>query len=59
MAFFEELRPALTGLFATCLVVSAADALFDDRADGLRLVCGLAVAVCVARIAAELLGELR
>ena len=49
--------PALTGLFSACLISAAADALFDGSADGLRLACGMSVAMYVARLAAELLGS--
>ncbi len=58
MSFFEALRPALTSLFATSLVVALTDALFGDYADGLRLVCGLSMALCAARIAVDALGTL-
>lgn len=50
----ETTRQALTALFAICLTASASDALFDGAGDGLRLVCGLCAALCVARAAAGL-----
>lgn len=56
MNFFETLRPALTGLFAASLVAAAADALFDDRADGVRLICGLSMAISVARAVTDVMG---
>ncbi|MBR1558970.1 MAG: hypothetical protein IJ646_01880 [Clostridia bacterium] len=54
----ETVREALGALFAACLVTAAADALFDGGADGLRLTCGLAVALCAARLAAGAMGLL-
>ena len=50
MTLFETLRPALTGLLAASLMVAAADALFGDHADGLRLACGLSLVLCLARV---------
>lgn len=50
--------PGLTGLLGACLISAAADALFDDGAVGLRLVCGLTVALCAAKLALEALGGL-
>ena len=51
----ERIQGALSELFFICLVAAAAEALFDSDAAGVRLVCGLAVALCVGRLAAAML----
>lgn len=50
----ENIRAALTELFAICALSAALDAIFDGgrAADCVRAVCGLSVALCVARLAA-------
>ena len=56
MNFFEALHPALIGLFATSLAAATADMLFGERDYGVRLACGLSMALCLARIAGDMLG---
>ena len=51
-----RLRPSLTGLFALCLGVSAADALFDGGSEGFRLACGLSMALCLVELISGMLG---
>ena len=51
----DAIRDALSELFLVCLTAAAADALFDGEARGVRLVCGLSVALCVGRLAAAVM----
>ena len=51
----EAIRDALSELFFVCLIAAASDALFDRDAGGVRLICGLSVALCVGRLAVTLL----
>lgn len=51
----EIVRSALAELFAVCLAAAASEALFDGAKEGLRTVCGLCAALCVARAAARLM----
>ena len=58
MKIWADLFPGLTGLIGACLISATADALFDDGAAGLRLVCGLTVALCAAKLMTEALSGL-
>ena len=46
----------MSQLFAVCLIASISEALLEDGAQGVRLVCGLSAALCIGRMAARLLG---
>lgn len=50
MDLLEALRPALTALFGVCLFTAGVDALFDGGAEGVRLACGLSIALCALRL---------
>lgn len=51
----EALNAPLSGFCGVCLLVAMADALFDEGAEGLRLACGLGMALYILRIAVEIL----
>ena len=50
MDLLGALRPALTALFGVCLFTAGVDALFDGGAEGVRLACGLSIALCALRL---------
>ena len=52
----DAIGATLRQLFAVCLAASAAEALFGGAGEGVRMICGLSAALCVARLAAKLLG---
>ena len=52
---FEAAVSGLRSLFALCLLAAGLDALLGRSANAMRLVCGLCVALCVAKTAAELI----
>ena len=51
------IRPALTALFTVCVLTALADALFLDARSsaGVRLVCGLSIALCIVQMAVRIL----
>lgn len=51
----DAMKDALAGLFAACMIAAVADALFDGHADGLRLACGLTVALSVMKLIGALI----
>jgi len=50
----DGLKPAAMELFAICAMAAMADAVLADMrtASAVRVVCGLAVSLCVVRLAA-------
>ena len=56
MTLSRDLKMPLMALFAICMLVSIVDALFDREAAGLRLICGVAIALCVLRLLVVVLG---
>ncbi len=51
------IQASLAQVFAVCALCAAVEALSGERAAGVRAVCGLSVALAVARVLAGVLGR--
>lgn len=52
-----DIQASLAQVFAVCALCTAVEALSGERAEGVRAVCGLSVALAVVRMMIRMLGR--